>query len=75
MTDLPDQNVNQAETRSKRDETIQVAKAHPKTDFSVRGLPSLQQALCSLHIAEGPIEAVLVAKGTRLTLICLTITT
>lgn len=51
VTDLPHQNVIQAETRSKREEKIQIAKAPPKTDFSVRGLPSLQQPPCSLHIA------------------------
>lgn len=74
VTDLPHKNVIQAETRSKREEKIQIAKAPPKTDFSVRGLPFLQQPPCSRHIAGGHVEGVLMAKGTRLTLICLTST-
>lgn len=48
VTDFSHQNVNQGETRSKREETIQIAKALPRTDFSARGLPPH-----SLPIAEG----------------------
>lgn len=51
--DLPHQNVKQAETRSKRVETFQIAVAPSKTGFSVRGLPPVQQAPCSLPVAEG----------------------
>lgn len=52
QTDLPHQNVNQAETRNKREETIQIPKASPKIGFSVRGLPPVQQAPCSPPVAE-----------------------
>lgn len=71
VTDLSHQNVNQAEIRSKRGNNSD-CQGFPQNRLLCKRASFCSAGSLQPAHSRGPVEAVLVAKGTRLILICLT---